>query len=146
MRLNWDRANYGWQRWVLGYQAELQLRLLQRWFGGFELRQIGWPLLGGGALLLGLLALGLFKPWQRKADVSLRLLTRFERLLARRGVARQPGEGVRTYAQRAAAALPEQAEAILAFMAVFEAQRYAGEQVAVGQMRMALRRVRRSLP
>jgi hypothetical protein len=73
-------------------------------------------------------------------------LTRFERLLARRGVARQPGEGVRTYAQRAAAALPEQAEAILAFMEVFEAQRYAGEQVAVGQMRMALRRVRRSLP
>ncbi|MBF0673942.1 DUF3488 and transglutaminase-like domain-containing protein [Pseudomonas sp.] len=146
LRLNWDRANYGWQRWVLGYQAELQLRLLQRWLGGFELRQIGWPLLGGGALLLGLLALGLFKPWQRKADVSLRLLTRFERLLARWGVARQPGEGVRTYAQRAAAALPEQAEAILAFMAVFEAQRYAGEQVAVDQMRMALRRVRRSLP
>ena len=146
LRLNWDRANYGWQRWVLGYQGDMQLRLLQRWFGEFELRLIGWLLLGGGALLLGLLALGLFKPWQRKADVSMRLLARFERLITHLGVARRPGEGVRTYAQRAATVLPEQADAILAFMELFEAQRYAGEQVAPGQLRVALRQVRRSMP
>ncbi|MNJ72609.1 hypothetical protein D3C77_692850 [compost metagenome] len=53
---------------------------------------------------------------------------------------------MRTYAQRAAVALPGQAEAILAFMELFEAQRYAGEQAMVGQLRVALRRLRRSMP
>ena len=29
----WDNVNYGWQRWVLGYQSQQQLEFLQRWLG-----------------------------------------------------------------------------------------------------------------
>ncbi len=84
-------------------------------------------LVGGGGLLLGLLALWLFKPWQREHDPQQRLLRRYEALLLRHGVRRDKGEGVRAFAERAAQRLPQQAQAIDAFARAFEAQRYAGQ-------------------
>jgi transglutaminase-like putative cysteine protease len=146
LRLGWDNLNHGWQRWVLGYQGAQQLQLLQRWFGRIDGRLLALSLVGGGGLLLGLLALWLFKPWRREQDVQQRCFRRFERLLARHAVPREVGEGPRAYAERAARALPAQAQAILRFAAAYEAQRYAGQDASAILLRQHLAAVRRALP
>lgn len=146
LRLGWDNLNYGWQRWVLGYQGAQQLQLLQRWFGRIDGQLLALGLVGGGGLLLGLLALWLFKPWRREQDVQQRLFRRFERLLARHALRREAGEGPRAYAERAARALPEQAQAIRRFAAAYEVQRYAGHAASPAQLREHLAALRRALP
>ncbi|MGQ7958204.1 transglutaminase TgpA family protein [Pseudomonas sp. SP16.1] len=146
LRLGWDNLNYGWQRWVLGYQGEQQLQLLQRWFGSLDWQRLALALVGGGALLLGLLALWLLKPWQQRRDPQGQAYRRFERLLARYGVRRQAGEGARAFAQRASAELPDQAAQIQAFAGCFEAQRYAGQAPSRAALRQALGALRRALP
>ncbi|MNE39781.1 Protein-glutamine gamma-glutamyltransferase [compost metagenome] len=146
LRLGWDSLNHGWQRLVLGYQGAQQLQLLQRWFGRIDARVLALGLVGGAGLLLGLLALWLFKPWRRERDPQRRLFRRFERLLARHAVPRQPGEGARAYAERAALVLPAQAQAILAFAAAFEAQRYGGDAACPAVLRAHLVVLRRALP
>ena len=107
---------------------------------------IGVALVGGGALLLGLLALWLFKPWHSRTDLQQRLFNNFERVLARHAVPRAAGEGPRHYAQRAARQLPKQAALINDFIAAWEAQRYAGRPTDNAQLKHALRRLRRALP
>jgi len=146
LRLGWDNLNYGWQRWVLGYQGEQQLELLRRWFGRVDGRLLATVLVGGGALSLGLVALLLFQPWRRERDPQRRLFQRFERLLARQGLRRGAGEGPRAFAERAAQALPGQAECIRAFARAFEAQRYAGRAGSPSELRRQLAQLRRALP
>jgi transglutaminase-like putative cysteine protease len=146
LRFSWDDLNHGWQRWVLGYQGAQQLQLLQRWFGRMDGQLLGLALVGGGGLLLGLLALFLFKPWRRERDPLLRQFRRFERLLARHGVPRQAAEGPRAYAERAARQLPAQAEAIRAFAQAFEAQQYGRTALDAQSLVRSLRVLRRGLP
>ncbi|HEY0285466.1 MAG TPA: DUF3488 and transglutaminase-like domain-containing protein [Pseudomonas sp.] len=142
MRMSWDNLNYGWQRWVLGYQGQQQLQVLGRWFSGFDA-----PVFVGGVLaILALLTLWLFKPWQRESDSQLRLFNRFERLLARHGLKRLPGEGAQAFSQRAMLYFPAHAQAIETFAREFEAQRYGARANSVGQLRRCLKQVRRSLP
>ena len=95
---------------------------------------------------MSLLALWLFKPWQRERDPQQRLYRRFEQLLARHGVRRFAGEGPRAFAARASATLPGQAQAIDAFSTAFEAQRYAGHGASPGELQRLLRALRRALP
>ncbi len=146
LRLAWDNVNYGWQRWVLGYQSQQQLEFLQRWLGQVDAKSLVAGLVGGGGVLLGLLALWLFKPWQRERDVQQRLFRRFEGLLTRHGVPRAPGEGPRDYAARAGLLLPAQAQAITDFATAFEAQRYAGQAPSAAVLRQHLITLRRALP
>lgn len=142
LRLSWDSLNYGWQRWVLGYQGQQQVLVLSRWFSGFD----GAAFFGGAAAIIGLLALWLFKPWQRESDPQLRLFKAFERLLARHGVRRRQAEGANDFSRRAALQFPAHATAILAFVIEFEAQRYAGKTQSLTPLRRQLKQLRRSLP
>ncbi|BAN49049.1 DUF3488 and DUF4129 domain-containing transglutaminase family protein [Metapseudomonas resinovorans] len=144
LRLGWDNLNYGWQRWVLGYQGELQLQLVRGWFGSIDGRALGIGLVAAGAVLLALLALVLFAPWRRERDRQLRQFQVFERLLARHGVQRRKGEGARTFAERASRELPRQAAQISAFLAAFEASRYADRPAA--DPAKPLRALRKALP
>ena len=146
LRLGWDNLNYGWQRWVLGYQGAQQLQLLQRWFGRIDAQLLGLTLVAGAGSLLGLLALWMFKPWRREQDVQQRLFQRFERLLARHALRRARGEGARAYAERAARALPQQAGLIRRFAEAYEQQRYAGAEVSPALLRTNLAALRRALP
>lgn len=143
LRLAWDSASYGWQRWVLGYQSEQQRDLLQRWFGTSGMRWMGLLMMAVVIVLGAVLALVLLRP-PRQEDAPGRLLARYERLLLERGVLRSPGEGARAFAERAAAELPEQAAAIRRFAEAYEAHRYAGETEGgtLARMREAIRALR----
>ncbi len=142
VRLSWDNLNYGWQRWVLGYQGQQQLQVLDRWFAGWQAPAF----VAGLVLALALMALWIFKPWQRENDAQLRLFHAFERLLARHGLRRLPGEGAQAFGTRAMLALPQQAEAIGAFIAQFMALRYAADGTSLQGLRRALKHLRRGLP
>ncbi len=146
LRFGWDSLNYGWQRWVLNYQGERQLEVLQGLFGKIDARKLGLLMVAVGALLIGLLAIILFKPWQRERDAQLRQFRRFERLLARHGISRLAGEGARDFARRAAAQLPDAAEPITDFSSLYEQARYAGQPADKAQVQAALARLRRQLP
>ena len=146
LRLSWENLNYGWQRWVLGYQGEQQLKLLQNWFGSLDWQRLALALVGTGALLIGLLALCLLKPWQQRVDPQRQIFRQFERVLARHGVRRETGEGARSFALRAARELPAQAEQIEAFAHCFEQQRYASQPASRTALVHALRQVRKALP
>lgn len=146
LRFGWENLNYGWQRWVLDYQGERQLRTLERMLGNIDARQLGLLLVACAAVLIALLALLLLKPWKFERDPQLRLYRRFERLLARRGVIRQDGEGARDFAERAALQLPSMAEAIGEFALLYERARYAGEAVDRNRMQNVLARLGRRLP
>ncbi|MFZ6048554.1 DUF3488 and DUF4129 domain-containing transglutaminase family protein [Pseudomonas sp. CR3202] len=144
LRLAWDNLNYGWQRWVLGYQGAVQVELVRRWFGSLDSRLLGLGLVAAGGLLMAVLALFLFAPWRRERDPQLRQFQAFERLLARHGVQRGKGEGPRDFADRASRELPGQAAQIRAFLAAFEASRYAGRSPA--DPSAPLRALRKALP
>ena len=146
LRLSWDQINYGWQRWVLGYQGDQQGELLRRWFGSPDSLWLALLTVGGGALLLAALALWLFKPWRRQRDVQLRSFERFEQLLTPHGLRRDAGEGHRDFSGRAMLALPAQAETIRAYSQAFEAQRYGGAAADPAVLRAHLARLRRELP
>ncbi|WP_236198659.1 transglutaminase TgpA family protein [Pseudomonas pseudonitroreducens] len=146
LRAAWDNLNYSWQASVLGYQSEQQGDLLRRWFGGLDREWIGALLVGGGGLLLGLLALLLFKPWRRTADMQLRSFQRFERMLAPLGVHRETGEGARDFCRRASKLLPAHAQAIRGYLEAFERQRYGGRAASPAELRTHLARLRRELP
>jgi hypothetical protein len=55
-------------------------------------------------------------------------------------------EGPRAFADRAASALPQHAELIIAFARAFEAQRYGREAHSEEQLRKSLRALRKALP
>lgn len=142
LRLGWESLNYSWQRWVLGYHSEQQLQFLQRWLGRLDWGRLALVIVGSGGALLGILALFLFKPWQRERDPLRHLLRRYESYLARHGLYRERGEGVRAFAERAAARLPQKASAIRGFAEAFEAQVYAGQAVSTQQLRSLLQQLR----
>lgn len=142
LRLSWDNLNYSWQRWVLGYQGQQQLQILGRWFSGFQVPVF----IGAATLVLAVLALWIFKPWQRESDSQLRVFNAFERLLRRHGLRRMPGEGAQAFCRRAVLFFPQHADAIEDFLGEFEAQRYAGRTSSAQQLRNRLRVLRRRLP
>jgi len=146
LRFGWDNLNYGWQRWVLGYQGERQLEVLKGLFGKLDASKLGLLTVATGALLMAILALILLKPWRREQDPQLRLFRRFERMLARQGIERHAGEGARDFAERAAVLVPAGAESIHDFARLYEMGRYAGRPVNRDEMQAALGRLRRQLP
>lgn len=138
----WEQVDYGWQRWVLGYQAQEQQRFLQRWFGRLDWYQLGVLLVLGAVLIVSGVAAGMF--WRRRSlDPVQRQFLRYERWLSRRGLKRRPGEAPQAFAERAAIAVPERAAAIRAFAQLYSLHCYAGKPVSLPRLRQALHQVQR---
>jgi transglutaminase-like putative cysteine protease len=116
-----DTVQYGWRRWVVGYDRAEQAALLKDMLGTFSIKRVALLVAGLFAAigLFWLLVLGLT---QRPAKEALehRLYRRFCEALAKRGVQREAGDAPRTFAAQAAQQLPAMAEVIREFTQVYE--------------------------
>jgi len=122
-----DWMRRGWNDLVLGFDAERQQRMLQPLgidrldgsrlgllFGLFALFTLGW--------MAWLLARG-----ERQRDPLLRAWHRVDRRYRRLGLARAAHEGPLDWAERVAAARPDQGDALRLLSVRFAAARYAGD-------------------
>lgn len=146
LRLEWDAVNYGWQRWVLGYQGEQQSHFLQRLTGERDTLTLVIVAAGGLALMFAGLCLLVLKPWQRRLPAEQRAFERYESLLRRHGVVRLACEGPRTFADRAARELPAAAGPIRSFALAYEQFHYNdpqahGEQASLKALLKEMRRM-----
>ena len=139
VRLQSDRLDYAWHRYVLGYDAKLQAEILTQLLGGKDVMRLA--LFMGGAAALFLIGLALRLWWQGR-DLSerpaVRYYRRFCHKLAGIGLDRELGETPADYAQRVAVARPDLAQAVSDITQLFIALIY--KPVANGLDDEALRR------
>ena len=123
---------YTWNQWVLGYTPDRQRRLLS--YVGFS--EATWQTLAfllmfcaGVAMLIGAV-FALRDLRGAREDPVKKIYQRFCRKLERRGLLRDPAEGPRMFARRAAQQRPELATAVDEITALYVALRYGGESSA----------------
>ncbi len=144
----WDVADAlrrGWNFVIVDFNATRQRELLSRLgLDPQDWRQIGAALAVGIGLALALSFALLWRGGRTRVDDP--LLAAWQRLvmrLARAGLAKRPDESAGAFAQRAALALPDDADALRLLTRRYIAQRYAGEDADPGQRGMLIRDLRR---
>ncbi|NLY12509.1 MAG: DUF3488 domain-containing transglutaminase family protein [Gammaproteobacteria bacterium] len=144
LRMSWENLNHSWQTKILGYQRESQQAWLKQWFGKVDWQILGLTLVASAALIIALIVLWMFKPWQRQTDPVQRVLHDFQRVLRRRGFNRDTGEGLRDFYQRIQQQLPEsQQQAVRVFIETYEQQQYAEQGQDLAGLRAALAQVKK---
>jgi transglutaminase-like putative cysteine protease len=143
LRFGWEAAQNAWNQWVLGYTPKRQRELLAR----VGLDMANWGQLAGAlAAFTGvpLLVLGLWLALrgERSRDPVRRLYDRFCGRLARRGLVRAPAEPPLRFARRAAAGLPERAQAIASVTDLYVRLRYGPAGGDIRQLRTLVRAFR----
>jgi protein-glutamine gamma-glutamyltransferase len=132
LALLWDAVNTRWQAWIIGYGPQLQRSLLES-LGFTNLRRaqrsallLGLAVAATIAVLIGLSAyLGWRHRQRAQLDAAAVCFAAFVRKLRRLNVPeRAPSEGPRTYAERAAGALPQAADRIRAIADLYLRARY----------------------
>lgn len=100
LRLRLDAMNYAWTRWVVNYRDETQVSLLQRLLGEISPWRLAGLLVGGGALVLALVALAMLGRGRAPAaPPEQKLYRQLCTRLARRGYPRPPGLAPGAYAR-----------------------------------------------
>ena len=110
-RLRWDGVNYSWTQFVLNYDAAAQLTFFEQWLGAVSPLRIALFLLGGGALVLGLIAVSLLRDKVvHKLHPVDAIYLRHCKALQRAGITRAAAEAPHTFALRIAQTYPELAD------------------------------------
>ena len=144
LRMGWENLNHSWQTKILGYQRDSQQAWLKHWFGKVDWQVLGLILVASAALIITLIVLWMFKPWQRQTDPVQRILDAFQRVLRRRGFNRETGEGLRDFYQRIHQQLPEsQQQAVKVFIETYEQQQYAEQRQDLASLQRALAQVKK---
>ncbi|MFK8031155.1 MAG: DUF3488 and DUF4129 domain-containing transglutaminase family protein [Gammaproteobacteria bacterium] len=149
LRQAMDALNANWNNWVLGYSDERQWSLLER-FGlkNRSLSSLLILLMASVGSVLFLLTLWLkYRSRYTPKDPVLRVFHTFKRRLERFGVAAQPTEDAVAFGQRASLQVPEQANVIKQFCALYQQTRYSRvpPEEALKKMRLLLRQLRPGL-
>ena len=146
IRQQLDTVQYGWRRWVLGYDRGEQAALLKSVLGDLSVGKVA--LFAGGLFaaigLFWLLALGMAQCRQPEAPEH-RLYRHFCEALAKRGVRREPGDAPGAFAHQAAEHLPALAGVIREFTQVYEGICYAPPadgRVATRRLKTLLGKIR----
>jgi transglutaminase-like putative cysteine protease len=150
LRLRYDALTYRWQSWVVGFDGDRQLQLLQGWFGEVSGRRLAAVLLGSSALVLLPVALNLLRrPDSRRLRPADRQYLRFCDRMAVLGHPRRPGEGPAAYAERVRAASPALAAEVDRITGLYNALAYTDPESRAGatadlarQFESAIRRFR----
>ena len=120
LRLRLEMIDYAWNRFVLNYDQDMQLRLFSRLFG--TINQAG-ILLAVGGFIVAMTALVAFFVLrggrERDKPVATQTYLRFCRLLASRGMVRRRGETPLAFAKRVGDAHPEWREDVIALSTLY---------------------------
>lgn len=141
LNLQWDALNTAWNRWVLGYDPELQKQFLAR-FGLGEWHRMIVALSFATSLTLALIALLLLMDSQRSNDPLVVAYARFCRKLERQGLGRRPNEGPYDYAARVGRSRPDIAVQVQAITRLYSHLRYEAEKPDATDVRRLVRQVR----
>ena len=127
-RLRWDGLNYSWTQFVLNYDAAAQVTFFEQWLGAVSPLRIALFLLGGGALVLGLVAVNLLRDKVvRKLHPVDAIYLRHCSALQRAGLVRELAEAPQTFAQRIAKVYPELADHAQRIEHLYTQLRYSAE-------------------
>ncbi|WP_432720055.1 DUF3488 and transglutaminase-like domain-containing protein [Jeongeupia wiesaeckerbachi] len=144
LRQHWDASVFQWNRWVIGYDAQRQMQLLNR-LGIDALASaafIGWFAALALALLLGY---ALAQRWRSRPpprDAAMRSWLQLIAKLERAGVAAHPSEAPTPLIERAARVLPAHREALTAIAQSYLAARYGEDRAALDALRTRVRTLR----
>lgn len=125
MRLWFDRVDYQWQRWVLGYDAERQADTLVSLLGEITPARVAGLMMAVLGLALGGVLVGLWgREWLHKRDPLTDSYLRFCTALARYGSPREPGEAPGDYASRLASLHPDLAVRVNTITQLYQSLAY----------------------
>lgn len=134
MRLRWDSVNYSWTKWVLNYDTELQMQVLEDWLGQVSAWRIGLFVLLSGGLIMLLVALSLLRQKvKHKLHPVDKTYLRHSRSLHKLGLTRGLAEGAHSFAARVGMAHPELADSARRIAHLYTSMRYnatAGDQAS----------------
>ncbi len=101
-RLSWDKVNYQWHRWVIGYDNQLQISLVKKLLGGVDAWRIGLLiLLVVSAVLLPVLLMVYWPRRKIRLDPLLISLKKLDKKIAGLNVYRRKGETLAAFLERA---------------------------------------------
>lgn len=125
----WSSVDYSWQRWIINYDNKSQSDLLSS-FGINDLKTMIYWMVAVIGSITAVLCWFLLYQKPKTADRVLLAYNRFCKKLAKHGLLRATGEGVKDFAERVKIKLPEQAEDIDQITTVFIKLRYGREATA----------------
>jgi hypothetical protein len=127
--LGWDAINNGWNQWVLGYNQQRQLELLERFLGDkVSMYGLAIGMIAAVGLIMLAISWGLLRSAVRKLDRLETAYRKFQRKLARVGILHEPHEGPLDFGRRAAAAMPEKARSVMDITTLYAHLRYGNTQ------------------
>jgi transglutaminase-like putative cysteine protease len=119
----WSSVDYSWQRWVINYDNKSQSDFLSS-FGINDLKTMIYGMIAVIGSITAVLCWFLLYQKPKSTDKVLLSYNRFCKKLAKHGLVKNAGEGVKDFAERVKMKLPEQAADIDKITAAFIKLRY----------------------
>ncbi|MGZ8927098.1 MAG: transglutaminase TgpA family protein [Methylobacter sp.] len=119
----WGNVDYNWQRWVINYDHKSQSNFLSS-FGINDLKAMIYWMIAVIASITAMLCWFLLYQKPKVADKVLLAYNRFCKKLAKHGLFRGAGEGVKDFSERVKIRLPGQIEQIDQITSLFIKLRY----------------------
>ncbi|HEY8034760.1 MAG TPA: DUF3488 and transglutaminase-like domain-containing protein [Methylobacter sp.] len=119
----WSSVDYNWQRWVINYDNKSQSDFLSS-FGINDIKTMVYGMIAFIAPIIAALCWFMLYQKPKTADKVLLIYNRFCKKLAKHGLLRDTGEGVKDFAERVKIKLPEQTADIDRITALFIKLRY----------------------
>ena len=144
VRLRWDSVNYSWNKWVLNYDTELQMEVLEDWLGEVTGWKIALVVLISGGLVLLLVAFSLLKHGvKHRLHPIDRTYLRHARAVSKLGIERLDSEGANDFAARVSEQFPELADSASRIAYLYNGLRYnrsagGGEAKALDELKRKL--------
>jgi len=149
LRLRLDSMDYAWNRWVISYDEDMQLQLLEKLFGEQARNRLYLALGIAISLFFGIAAFFLLRGRRQQThDRATQLYLRLTRDLAAQGLVRKRGEGPKDFCARVASTRPEWAQAIEQITQMYVQLSYASNTQSVsdgGEQAALFERLRESI-
>ena len=125
LQQRYDQLNYSWHQFVLGYDNEVQMETLTTLLGEVTPQRLIIAILSVGGVVIALIALQLlFSQPPRRKDPVAKVYRRFCKKIAKSGITRREGEGVRDFSLRIISARPDLKRQVVEISELYEEIQY----------------------